>query len=183
MRKFLFVLGSARKGGNTETLARKAAASLSDGEQRWIWLEDVPLAPFQDTRGGRTGHPLRDDNERLLLDATLEATDIVIASPLYWYSVSATTKRYLDYWSGWMHVRDAQFKARMRDKTLWVVSTAEEYDMSGALIDTLRKSANYLKMRWGGVLLGHGHHPGEVVNDKPAMQAAEDFFAGVYVTK
>jgi multimeric flavodoxin WrbA len=181
MQKFLFVLGSSRAGGNTETLARKAAESLDeDVEQRWIWLEDVPLAPFRDTRQDHAQHPIQDGNERLLLDATLEATDIVIASPLYWYSVSATTKQYLDYWSGWLHVRDNHFKSSMREKTLWGVSTAEEHDMSSALIDTLHKSANYLKMRWGGVLLGHGHHPGEVVNDAPAMEAAEGFFQSVY---
>lgn len=181
MQKFLFVLGSSRDGGNTEFLARKAAESLpADTVQRWIWLEDVPLAPFQDTRQDRVYHPLRAGNEQLLLDATLEATDIVIASPLYWYSVSATTKLYLDYWSGWLHLPDTRFKSRMREKTLWGVSTAEEYDKSGALIDTLHKSANYLQMRWGGVLLGHGHHPGEVVNDAPALQAAKDFFQSVY---
>lgn len=182
MQKFLFVLGSSRAGGNTETLARKAAESLpADVEQRWIWLEDTPLSPFRDTRQDHVPHPVQSDNERLLLDATLQATDIVIASPLYWYSVSASTKQYLDYWSGWLHVPGLQFKASMREKTLWGVSTAEEHDMSSALVDTLHKSANYLKMRWGGVLLGHGHHPGEVVNDAPAIEAAKDFFQSVYV--
>jgi multimeric flavodoxin WrbA len=184
MKKYLFVLGSSRQGGNTETLARQAAASLGDDvEQRWLWLGDLPLAPFRDTRQDHITHPVDAGNEQQLLDATLDATDIVIASPLYWYSVSATTKQYMDYWSGWLHVPGLQFKARMRDKTLWGVSTAEEHDMSGALVDTLRKSANYLRMRWGGVLLGHGHHPGEVVADEPAMEAARDFFAGVYATK
>jgi multimeric flavodoxin WrbA len=182
MQKFLFVLGSSRAGGNTETLARVAAESLpKDVEQRWIWLEDVPLDPFRDTRHDHVTHPLQDGNEQLLLDATLEATDIVIASPLYWYSVSASTKQYLDYWSGWLHMRDTvPFKDRMREKTLWGVSAAEEDDMFSALVDTLHKSANYLKMRWGGVLLGHGHHPGEVVNDAQAMEAAKDFFQSVY---
>lgn len=184
MRKFLFVLGSSRQGGNTEVLAREAAKHLeTDAEQRWLWLADLPLAPFRDTRQDHVTHQVQPGNEQLLLDATVDATDIVIASPLYWYSVSASTKQYLDYWSGWLHVPGHQFKDRMRDKTLWGVSTAEEYDMSGALVDTLRKSANYLKMHWGGVLLGHGHHPGEVVGDEPAIEAAKDFFAGVYATK
>ncbi len=53
-------------------------------------------------------------NERLLWEATLWATDVVIASPLYWYSVSATTKRYLDHWSGWLRVEGAPLKERMR---------------------------------------------------------------------
>lgn len=183
MRKYLFVLGGSRPDGNTETLARKAAEQLpEDAGQRWIWLEDVPLEPFRDTRGAVKAHPEPTGNERLLLDATIEATDIVIASPLYWYSVSATTKRYLDYWSGWLHMPDVPFKTLMREKTLWGVSTAEEYDKSDSLVGSLYKSAEYLKMGWGGVLLGHGHHPGEVLNDALAMKAAESFFQSAYVT-
>jgi multimeric flavodoxin WrbA len=183
VRKYLFVLGSSRPDGNTETLARKAAEQLpEDVEQRWIWLEDVPIEPFRDTRGVVKTHPTPTGNEQLLLDATIEATDIVIASPLYWYSVSASTKRYLDYWSGWLHLPDVPFKARMREKTLWGVSTAEEYDKSDSLVGSLHKSAEYLKMGWGGVLLGHGHHPGEVLNDALAMKAAESFFQSSYVT-
>ena len=46
--------------------------------------------------------------------STIEATDIVMASPLYWYSVSATAKRYLDYWSGWLHMPDVPLKALQR---------------------------------------------------------------------
>ncbi|CAM3442201.1 NAD(P)H-dependent oxidoreductase [Kibdelosporangium persicum] len=184
MQKFLFLLASSRQPGNTEALARKAAEYLPrDVEQRWLWLEDLPLDPFRDTRQSSRIHPEPEGNERLLLDATIEATDIVIASPLYWYSVSATAKRYLDYWSGWLHLPDVPFKTLMREKTLWGVSTAEERDKSDSLVGTLYKSAEYLKMRWGGVLLGHGHHPGEVLEDASAMAAAESFFQSVYATK
>lgn len=38
--------------------------------------------------------------ERLLLDATLAATDLVLVTPLYWYSVSSSMKLYLDCFAG-----------------------------------------------------------------------------------
>src|SRR5215813_5881410 len=100
-RSFLFLLASARKDGNTEALARRAASYLpADVDRRWIRLSDVPLPPFEDIRHVGDGrYPQQVGNERLLLDATLEATDLVVASPLYWYSVSASAKLYLDYWS------------------------------------------------------------------------------------
>lgn len=176
-RKFLFLLGSARTGGNTETLTRYAARELpSEVEQRWVRLSDVPLAPFVDRRHDGSGHGEPVGNERLLLDATLEATDVVIASPLYWYSVSADVKLYLDYWSGWLRVAD--FKARMRGKTLWAVSVlSEEPGQAEPLEGTLRRSAEYLGMRWGGVLLGNGSRPDDVRKDSEALSRAATFFA------
>lgn len=104
-RRFLFLLGSARTGGNTEELARRAAVGLpADAEQEWVRLSEVPLPMFEDIRHvGNGSYPLPDGNARRLLDATLSATDLVIASPLYWYSVSTSTKLYLDHWSGWFH--------------------------------------------------------------------------------
>lgn len=52
-RSFLFLVGAARAGGNTEMLARRAAKELPSGaDQRWIRLPEVPLAPFEDRRHG-----------------------------------------------------------------------------------------------------------------------------------
>jgi multimeric flavodoxin WrbA len=114
-----------------------------------------------------------------LLDATLSATDIVIASPVYWYSVSAATKLYLDYWSGWMRLEGVDFKSRMASKTLWAISAFSDDDWSGAqpLIDTLRMSAEYMKMNWGGVLLGYGNRPGDIMQHEPSLERAATFFA------
>jgi len=116
--------------------------------------------------------------EKKLLDATLAATDIVIASPVYWYSISAATKLYLDHWSAWMRLEGVDFKARMASKTLWAISALSDEDWSGAqpLIDTLRLSAEYMKMKWGGVLLGYGNRPRDVLNDTPSLERAETFF-------
>lgn len=177
-QKFLFLLGSARTGGNTETLAHRAALELpADVERRWLRLADMPLPRFKDSRHGDAVHPEPAGNERLLLDATLWATDLVIASPLYWYTVSADVKLYLDYWSGWMRVPGVEFKARMRGKTLWGISAlSEESEQADALVDTLRRCAVFLDMRWGGVLLGNGSRPDDVLKDTAAMAAASTFF-------
>ncbi len=178
-RRFLFLLASARAGGNTETLARRAAERLSDDvEQRWLRLSQVPLPEFEDIRHLGDGvYPAPDGYERLLLDATLDATDLVVASPLYWYSVSASTKLYLDHWSGWMRVPGVEFKKRMRGKTMWAVSVlSEEPAQADPLVGTLRKCADYLGMRWGGVLLGYGNRPDDVLNDAAALARAETFF-------
>ncbi|MBK9492244.1 MAG: NAD(P)H-dependent oxidoreductase [Haliscomenobacter sp.] len=58
----------------------------------------------------------------MLFDATFLATDVVFVTPLYWYSVSASMKLYLDYWSAWFRVPGADFRKRMAGKTAWAVT-------------------------------------------------------------
>ncbi|HEV8591217.1 MAG TPA: NAD(P)H-dependent oxidoreductase [Pyrinomonadaceae bacterium] len=179
-RSFLFLLGSARRDGNTELLARHAARSLpKSAEQTWLHLMEHSLPLFEDIRHHETRkYAIATETERTLLDATLSATDIVIASPVYWYSVSAATKLYLDHWSAWMRLPDVEFKKHMVGKTLWVISALSDEDWSGAqpLIDTIRLSAEYMQMNWGGVLLGYGNRPGDVLDHSESLVRAEKFF-------
>ncbi|MET9409400.1 NAD(P)H-dependent oxidoreductase [Streptomyces sp. NPDC002935] len=180
-RHFLFLLGSSRTGGNTELLARKAAEQLpADVEQRWLSLAEHPLPDFVDLRRDSDHvRPPAGSAPAMLLDATLAATDIVIASPLYWYSVSGLTKRYLDYWSGWLRTPGIDFKATLAGRTLWGVTALahEEQEVADPLIGTLNHSAAYMRMRFGGVLLGNGSGRGDVLNDAEALTRAKTFFA------
>ncbi|WP_031477963.1 flavodoxin family protein [Streptomyces bicolor] len=179
-RRFLFVLGSSRPDGNTELLARRAAEQLPEGvEQQWIDLAAHPLPDFEDLRHDSDHVRPTEGNVALLLDATLSATDVVIASPLYWYSVSAHVKRYLDYWAGWLRTPGLDFKATLSGRTLWGVSALahEEQEVADPLVGTLSNSAAYMGMRFGGVLLGNGSKPGDVLNDTEALSRAKTFFA------
>lgn len=178
-RRFTFLIASARRDGNSEWLARKAAEYLPAGTaQQWLHLLDLPLPPFEDIRHSVGVYPEPQGNERILFDATLAASDLVFVVPLYWYSVPASAKLYLDYWSGWLRVPGADFKARMAGRTLWGVSALSEEDQSRAdpLVGTLAITADYMKMDFGGVLLGYGSRPGDVMADKTALDKARSFF-------
>ncbi|GAA2607423.1 NAD(P)H-dependent oxidoreductase [Streptomyces roseoviolaceus] len=178
-RRFLFVLGSARAEGNSELLARRAAEQLPpDVEQQWIDLTEHPIPDFEDLRHDSDHVRPTEGNLALLLDATLAATDIVIVSPLYWYSLSAQTKRYLDYWSGWLRTPGLDFKATLAGRSLWGVTALahREEVVADPLIGTLHNSAAYMGMRFGGVLLGNGSKPGDVLNDTEALTRAKTFF-------
>ncbi|MBT2674656.1 NAD(P)H-dependent oxidoreductase [Streptomyces sp. ISL-14] len=180
-RRFLFVLGSSRSEGNTELLARAAAEQLPESvEQQWISLAEHPLPDFVDLRRDSDHvRPATGSAPALLLDATLAATDIVIASPLYWYSVSGLTKRYLDYWSGWLRTPGIDFKATLAGRTLWGVTALAhpETEVADPLVGTLNNSAAYLGMRFGGVLFGNGSRRGDILNDTEALARAKTFFA------
>ncbi|MFI6523574.1 flavodoxin family protein [Streptomyces uncialis] len=177
-RSFLFVLGSSRADGNSEILAKTAAAQLpADVPQHWVDLNRTPLPDFEDDRHD-TGTWPSGENEEELRRVTTEATDIVIVSPLYWYNVSAQTKRYLDYWSGWLSLPGARFKERMAGRTLWGVTVMadDEEVVADGLVTTLHHTAAYMRMGFGGVLLGNGSRPGQIRNDERAMLRAKTFF-------
>ena len=179
-RKFLFVVGSSRADGNSEILAREAAAQLPGHiSQRWVDLKDLDLPDFQDGRHEENTWAVSEAEETLRA-ATLEATDLVIVSPLYWYSLSAQTKRYIDYWAGWARLPGLGFQERLAGRTLWGVTVMADPEESVAdgLTTALGNSAAYLNMRFGGVLLGNGSSPGQVRNDERALIRAKTFFAG-----
>ena len=179
-RRFLFVLASTRLGGNSEALARRAASSLPAGtEQRWLRLIDHPLPPFADTRHS-TGYAPPEGNARLLCEATLAATDLVLVTPVYWYSVAWPAKLYLDHWSAWMRIPELAFQATLAGRSLWGVMVDSDTDSEGSslpVVDMLRRTAEYMAMRWRGPLIGHANRPGEIELDAAGLAAAERYFA------
>jgi multimeric flavodoxin WrbA len=182
-RRFLFLLSSARADGNAEQLARLAAQSLSAADaQEWIRLAEVELPAFADLRhaSATAWAPVIEGRPRQLLEATLAATDIVFVAPVYWYSLPASAKLYLDHWTTWMRAPGWDFKPRMAGKTLWGVSVAsdESEAIAAPLKETLRLSADYMQMRWGGFLFGSGNRPGDIRSDEKSLEAAARFFPG-----
>jgi len=179
-RTFVFLLASTRPGGNSEELARRAARALPGrAEQRWLRLIEHPLPPFADTRHS-TGYAAPEGNAKLLCDATLAATDLVLVTPVNWYSVSWPAKLYLDHWSAWMRIPELAFGPTLRGRSLWGVLVDADTDGEGAaapVVDVLRRTADYMGMRWRGALIGHANRPGEIEQDAEAVAAAARFFS------
>ena len=181
-RHFLFLLSSARQGGNAEALARAAAKNLPAGaQQTWLRHDDLPLPAFDDIRHAGSGvYPMPEGHGRKLLDATLAATDLVFVAPVYWYSLPAPAKLYLDHWSGWMRLPGIDFRPRMAGKTMWAVTMLSDRDMTQAepLLGCLTWTAKYLAMNWGGSVIGYGNKPDDVLTDAPALAEAAKLFVG-----
>ena len=176
-RRVLVLLASTRADGNAELMARSATAALPDDvEVRWLRLAELALPPFTDVRHEGSGqYPAPEGDLGRALKDTLWATDVLVASPLYWYSLPAPLKLYLDHWSAFMRVPGLDFKPRMAGKSLYVIcatSSGDEPHLAAPLVDSLRFTADYMKMRWGGALLGDGTRPGDVLKDEAAMAAA-----------
>ena len=181
-RNFLFVLASTRREGNSEALARHAADALPpECGKQWLRLIDHPLPAFADTRHGE-GYVAPQEEAKLLCEATLAATDLVIVTPVNWYSVSWPAKLYLDHWSAWMRIPALNFSDTLAGRNLWGVVVDADTGNEGSaqpVVEVLRRTAEYMSMRWRGALVGHANRPGEIRSDAAGLAAAERFFQEV----
>ncbi len=93
--KLLVLLGSPRKGGNSETLARKVAEAIeqSGGTVEYKRLNDMNLRPCQGCGGcEKTGNCVIKDDMTEIYQAVDEADRILLVSPVYFYALSAQSK-------------------------------------------------------------------------------------------
>lgn len=179
--RFLFLTTSTREPGalgNTEWLAQQAAAALPAGTpQTWHHLSRLQLPPFVDQRHTTGKYDMPGGDMKTLLDATMTATDIVFVAPVYWYSIPAPLKIYLDHWSAWMRVPGLPFKEEMAKKTLWLITTSGDRAKAQPMVDSIRLCAQFMAMNYGGELWGKGGPPDAVKADTAAIAQAAGFLA------
>lgn len=179
MSHYLFIVASTREPGhlgNTEWLARRAAASLpADAKQTWLHLAGRNLPQFVDQRHTVGTYPMPEGDLRELFDATLACTDLVLVAPVYWYSFPSTLKAYMDQWSAWMRIEGVGFKAAMAKKRLHLITTCGDRPYAQPMIDSTKLVAAFLDMPLAGVLWGKGGPPDAVQGDAAAIAAAETF--------
>jgi multimeric flavodoxin WrbA len=180
--KTLFLVASTREVGhvgNTEWLARQAAQTLPQDQQRWLYLAQMQLPPFVDLRHTAGQYPMpelgKDGDMKMLLDATLDCGQLVLVAPVYWYSFPANLKTYLDHWSAWMRIPGVDFKGEMAKKTLKLITTSGDRIKAQPMIDSTELCAKFLNMTWGGVLWGKGGPPKAVEVDTQAIESAKRF--------
>lgn len=180
MSRFLFLDASSRESGqtgNSLTLARHAAAALPPtAAQTWIKLSELDLPPFVDRRHTTGSYPPPSGDLHTLLEATLAATDLVFVSPVYWFSIPAPLKTYLDHWSGWLRTPGLEFKDNMAGKRLWIISTSGNREKAQAMFDSYRLCAEFLALQYQAPLWGKGGAPGAILEDATALEAARHFF-------
>lgn len=181
MTSFTFLLTSTRQSGhrgNTEWLARRAAAHLPpDTQQTWLSLAHLQLPAFVDQRHTVGSYPMPEGDLRTALDATLDATDLVLVAPVYWFSFPSPLKIYLDHWSAWLRVPGLNFKERMASKRLWLITTSGDRSKAQPMIDSTALCAGFLGMPVAGVLWGKGGAPDAVESDAQAVATADTFFS------
>jgi multimeric flavodoxin WrbA len=181
--KMLVVLGSPRKGGNGETLARKVADAViqGGGTVDYIRLNDLTLRPCQGCGGcDKTGNCVIKDDMAAIYQVVDAADRILLVSPVYFYGLSAQCKIFGDrFQARWS--RKYQLKERVRQgegRKGYLLSTAATkgskiFDCS---ILTTRYIYDAMDVEYGGELLVQGVDKRKAVLKVPdEMLRAEQF--------
>ena len=189
--KALIFSSSPRRDGNSACLAEMVAEGLEDAGHRATLLRsaDVFAAFLRDCRSCRNseGECSIDDGYRhLFFDHFLPADGLIVATPIYWYGMSAQLKAFFDRMFCYVaasHPRSSSTIAAMQRKRLGLVLSSEETfpSVSAAIIHQLQEYSRYTKSTFVGVVHGHGNIRGEVSRDPndptgAAKQFGRSFF-------
>lgn len=98
--KNLFILGSPRKNGNSATMAKAVSDGIletSGNSVEYIYLNTLNIRPCQGCGGcNKTGECVIKDDMQDLYVKTRSADRLFFVSPIYFYSLTAQLKCYID---------------------------------------------------------------------------------------
>ncbi|MFW9960691.1 MAG: flavodoxin family protein [Candidatus Thorarchaeota archaeon] len=102
-KKILGIVGSPRRGANTETLVDSvlAGASENGANTTKVILSELRIAPCRAcNKCQREGNCIHEDDMGALVEL-MEKNDIwVFGTPIYWWGPSAQFKAFVDRWYG-----------------------------------------------------------------------------------
>ena len=162
----LALQGSPRKKGNTVTLARALLEGLKAGGVKQVsevFLDELEIHPCNNCdacRGKKGPFCVFDDGMSALYPKFIEADLVVLASPVYWWSINAQLKLFVDRLYG---LDFEGHPERYKGKKLVLVFThQEEHPCSGAELarKMFEEIADYTEMSIAGDLRycsDHGH--------------------------
>lgn len=99
MIKILAIYGSPRRKGNTSELLKKSVegATESGAQVEELFLRDLKISPCLEIYGcKKTGRCVIKDDFQSVYDEILSCDGIILASPIFFYMVSAHTKALMD---------------------------------------------------------------------------------------
>ncbi len=182
MSKYVLILNaSPRKNGNTAFLVGKTAegirASYPDAEIEVVRLEELKITPCRacDTcrRGDRSGlYCGLDDGMTALYDKVIRADAIVLASPIYWFSLSAQMKLFMDRLYGLWLERNKFLQGKPVGAIL-VFGDVDAY-VSGAVhaIGTIKSLWNYTGAKPAGIAYGSANDIGDAEKNAELVKKA-----------
>ncbi len=97
--KVIALSGSPRKGGNTELLLNSAIKGIEDSgfSVKVFDLNSMNILPCQDCGGcDNTGICIYEDDMIKIYEAIREADRVILASPIFFFALSAQTKMMID---------------------------------------------------------------------------------------
>jgi multimeric flavodoxin WrbA len=177
MMEVLAVTGSPRRNGNCSVLLDELASGLGESGHRLhlIRLDELRIRPCTACRACKAADAMDcviDDDMRDIYPWIRRSPALVIASPIYWWSVSAQTKLFLDR----CDALDGPSGSALRGKSVGVLLAygGDSVDSSGAVhaIRLFQSAAAYIGFELTGIVHGTAWEPGEIRRNRPVLEDA-----------
>ena len=136
------LLASSRSDGNTFALA---CATFPEQAASVIDLNGLEISYYS------YNHANADDDFLPLVEELLAAPVWVLATPLYWYTMSAQAKTFLDRLSDLLSFRSV-LGSQLRGKTLAVLCAGTDAQLPSGFEQPFELTAKYLGMAYAGAL-------------------------------
>jgi multimeric flavodoxin WrbA len=182
-KSILILKGSPREKGNSAVLADQvfAGAKEAGAKVESVYLHGMNIQPCDACdvcQDGYEGCIIEDDMQSLYPKLT-EADVIVIAGPIYWFTISAQTKLCIDRW----YALESKEGNALHGKQLGIVLVYGDTDLytSGGInaIHTFESLARYLGMEISGMVYGTAMDLGEAEKQSELMEKAFNLGAKV----
>jgi multimeric flavodoxin WrbA len=176
-KKVMIAIGSPRKKGNSSTLAKQVAAGAKAGGAvvKTFYLHGMKIRPCTacDACRKKTGVDcVLNDDMRKLYPQLRNADAIVVASPIYWFTISAQTKLFMDRW----YALGGDEGYELAGKRFGIILTYADADpfVSGAVnaLRTFQDALNFVGAKIVGMVYGSAWKAGEIRRNKALMQEA-----------
>jgi multimeric flavodoxin WrbA len=108
VKSALGIVGSPRRGGNTEVLVDEvlAGAQEAGAQTAKVILDELDIRPCRACNAcQKAGHCVQDDDMAALLEQMQDSDLWVLGTPVYWWGPTAQFKAFLDRWHGAKQVR------------------------------------------------------------------------------
>ena len=140
--KTIIIFGSSRRNGYTGQLVDEVAQWL---DARVVDISDYNITPYN------YDHANRDDDFLPLMREVVTYDQIILASPVYWYTMSAQLKTFVDRFSDLLRIAKPLGR-QLRGKRSFVIATGGDTTPESSFEDCFKHSFNFLGMPYGGML-------------------------------
>ena len=179
-QKIVIVKGSPRKKGNSSILAESLAkgAMESNADVEVFFLDDMDIKPCNACNAcikkPERGCTIKDDMQ-IIYPKLRSADSIVIASPVYWFNMSAQTKIFIDRFYGLIEPK----KHALKGKDIVIILTYGDSDenSSGAVnaINSFKDTFRYIGAEIIGIIHGTAMEAGQIKQNRELMNKAYKF--------
>jgi len=177
-KKVLVLLGSPRKKGNTALLAQQVAegARSCGASVETVFLHELEIKTCKSCYAcqvpGSTGCAI-DDGMQKLFPLMLEADAWVLASPVYWFTMSAQLKLWMDRCFALPAYGKDPFAGK-RIAVAMAYGGADPFD-SGCVnaLRTFQDAYRYAGAQIVGMVYGSAMGAGDIRSDRALLKAAK----------